>query len=152
MASPTPSPEPDDLTVRIWASAQGHVEAREPGDRAGRGRVVREIFRIPHTEAPASRRVRARTSAPGGEHTDGPLTEVKVDSVAIVATDPEGVGLATVEERTGEGTRRLTGDLGTEGRKSIDFADYRVEAEVAGTVRVVMAVSAVDLGGSTCGR
>ncbi len=141
--------EPGDYTVRLSASAQGRVDTVSQVIELGKEGLSGEIFRIPNTGGAnlkegegADIRLRVENT------TDGPLTEVKVDSVAVVATDPEGVGLATVEERTGEGTRRLTGDLGTEGLESIDFADYRVEAEVAGTVRVVMAVSAVDLEGA----
>jgi hypothetical protein len=72
---------------------------------------------------------------------DVALSEVRVDSVAVVATDTEGKGAATFAPSAAADARRLTGALDATGGGIRDFADYDLTPTAAGTVRISVNVS-----------
>jgi PKD repeat protein len=75
------------------------------------------------------------------------LTDVKVDSLAAVATDADGTGAATVVP-SATSDRRLRGTLTADGADIRDFSDYTFTPTKAGAVRVEVNVSAKEPDGT----
>jgi PKD repeat protein len=72
---------------------------------------------------------------------DEPLTDVAITSIAVLATDPDANGLAVVTAKPGG--ESLSGTLGVAADgTNLDFADFSVDPQRAGTVRVAMTVVA----------